>query len=76
MSIKKPLIFLLTALIPFFLVWIGFICTGFAFNPIHVFQAGTFWFISIFYWLVWLMMSPLIAEGINEVFKSSSKKIN
>ena len=76
MSIKKPLIFLSTALIPFLLVWISFIFTGFAFNPIEVFQGNMFWFLSIFYWLGWLMMSPLIAEGINEVFKSSTKKIN
>lgn len=74
MSIKKPLIFISTALIPFIIVWISFICTAFAFNPREVFQGTTFWALSVFYWLVWIMMSPLIAEGINEVFKSSSKK--
>jgi O-antigen ligase len=73
MSIKKPLIFLSTALIPFLIVWISFICTGFSFNPREVFRESTFWAISTFYWLVWLMMSPLIAEAINEIFSSSFK---
>lgn len=71
MSIKKPLIFISTAFIPFILVWMGFILTGFAFNPREIFQSNGFWFISVVYFLVWLMICPLIAEGINQIFSNN-----
>lgn len=66
---KKFLIFCSTALIPFFLVWIGFILTAFSYSPREIFQGGAFWGLSCLYWLLWAFMSPLIVEIINEVNK-------
>ena len=64
---KKFIIFLSTACIPFLLVWGSFILTGFSFNPREIFQSGGFWGISCMYWLLWVCMSPLIMEAINEI---------
>jgi hypothetical protein len=69
---KSFIIFCSTACIPFFLVWTAFILTGLSFNPREVFQSGAFWGISGIYWLLWVCISPLILEIINEI-KSSAK---
>ena len=63
---KKFIIFCSTACVPFILVWLGFLLTAFSYNPIEIFQSGTFWGISVLYWLLWVCMSPLIMEIINE----------
>lgn len=68
---KKFIIFCSTAAIPFIIVWIGFILTAFSYNPIEVFQNGSFWGFSVVYWFLWLCLSPMIIEIINE---TNSKK--
>lgn len=72
---KKTTVLCLTACIPFILVWVSFVLTGFAFNPREVFQGNMFWFFSVIYWLVWLMMFPLIVELINYVYSTKRKHI-
>lgn len=69
---KKGLIIAATAVAPFLLVWIAAIFTAFSFNPIHVFQNGNFWGLSIIYWLLWVCLSPLIIEMVDTTV--SSKK--
>jgi hypothetical protein len=64
--VKKLLILLATGCLPFLLVWIGFFLTGFSYNPISVFQSGGFWGVSILYWLLWICITPLILEIIDE----------
>ena len=64
---KKLMILLVTASLPFLLVWAGFILTGFSYNPREVFQDGTFWGISCIYWLLWLSLLGLIVEVIDEL---------
>jgi len=67
---KKPLILLTTAIIPFLLVWMAFILTAASFNPIaDVFQQPGFWFISTIYWILWVCMLPMTIEAINESVK-------
>lgn len=70
---KKFIVLLSTAALPFLLIWAAFILTGFSFNPINVFQEGSFWGISCIYWFLWLCLSPLIIEGINEVYSHNQK---
>ncbi len=70
---KKLLILLATAALPFLLVWTAFILTAFNFNPHDVFSEGSFWGVSVIYWLLWVCMSPLIIEGINEVHAHNEK---
>jgi hypothetical protein len=63
---KKLLILLTTGCLPFLLVWIGFFLTGFSYNPISVFQSGSFWGVSILYWLLWVCLLGLIVDMIND----------
>jgi hypothetical protein len=72
---KKTTVFCLTACVPFILVWVSFVLTGFAFSPRQVFQGGMFWGLSVMYWFVWLMMFPFIVELINEVYSTKRKQI-
>lgn len=72
---KKLVVLLSTAAIPFLLVWAAFVLTGFSFNPINVFQDGAFWGVSVLYWFLWVCICPLIIDGINEVY-AHNKKIN
>lgn len=61
---KKLKIALITAALPFLLVWAGFILTGFAFSPREVFQSGTFWGISVIYWTLYICLIGCILEEI------------
>ena len=70
---KKLVVLLSTAAIPFLLVWAAFVLTGFSFNPINVFQNGTFWGVSVLYWFLWICICPLIIESINEVYAHNEK---
>ena len=70
---KKLLVLLSTAALPFLLVWAGFILTGFSYNPINVFHDGSFWGLSVIYWFLWVCLSPLIIEMINDVHKHNEK---
>jgi hypothetical protein len=45
----------------------GFILTAFSFNPQEVFHSSSFWGLSIIYWFLWICLSPLIMETINEI---------
>ena len=67
---KKKVIFVLSVyLLPFILIWLGFICTAFSFNPREVFQSSAFWGISVMYWLIAFCLFPLIVETVNEIYK-------
>ncbi len=63
---KKLYIAILSAILPFLLVWAGFILTGFSYNPVEVFQGGAFWGLSIMYWLLWICMIGFILEMVDE----------
>jgi len=63
---KKLFILLTTAALPFLLVWAAFLLTAFSFNPIEIFQNGTFWGISVIYWLLWVCLLGFITEMIDE----------
>jgi hypothetical protein len=63
---KKFSILMATAALPFLLVWTTFILTGFNFNPHNVFNEGAFWGLSTIYWFLWVCLSPLIIEMIDE----------
>jgi len=63
---KKFSIIMATAALPFLLVWAAFLLTGFSFNPIHVFQDGTFWGVSVLYWFLWICLVGLIVELVDE----------
>jgi len=49
---KACVLTMLLGLLPFLLVWVAFIFTGFAFSPKDVFQNGIFWVISCSYWVL------------------------
>jgi hypothetical protein len=67
MKIKKTFsILFLLGILPFILVWLAFVLTGFSFNPIHVFQGGTFWGVSVLYWFLYVCLIGVIAEVIEE----------
>lgn len=63
---KKLSILLILAALPFLLVWAAFFLTGFSFSPTHIFQDGTFWGLSIMYWILWVCMLGPIVELIDE----------
>ena len=66
---KKLAILGATAALPFLLVWAGFLLTAFNFNPHDVFNQGAFWGLSVMYWFLWVCLSPLIVELIDELEK-------
>jgi hypothetical protein len=55
-----------TAILPFLLVWIAFLMTGFSFTPREVFQSNGFWFFSSIYWMLWVCMIGFIAQEVLE----------
>lgn len=63
---KKLSILLATAALPFLLVWAAFLLTAFSFNPVEMFQGGTFWGVSVIYWLLWVCMMPLIVDMVDD----------
>lgn len=63
---KKFIVLLATAALPFLLVWMAFILTGFSFNPREIFQAGSFWGISAMYWVLWVCLLGMIVELIDQ----------
>ena len=67
---KKFSILLATAALPFLLVWAAWVLTAFNFNPHDVFNEGAFWGLSTMYWFLWICMSALIVELIDESVKS------
>jgi hypothetical protein len=69
---KKLSITLITWALPFLLVWAAFLLTGFSFNPINVFQDGTFWGFSILYWLVWTCLIASIVDIVDETVKQTT----
>ena len=64
---KKLAIISCIYLLPFILIWIGWIVTAFSFNPREIFQGNVFWGISIMYWLIAFCLFPLIIETVNEI---------
>lgn len=64
---KKLMVLLVTACLPFLLVWSGFVLTGFSYNPREVFQGDMFWGISVIYWLLWVCLLGMIVEVIDEL---------
>ena len=63
---KKLSILVVTAALPFLLVWAAFFLTGFSFNPIQIFQDGTFWGVGLIYWFIWLCLIGFVMEAIDE----------
>jgi hypothetical protein len=63
---KKLTVLLITAALPFLMVWAGFILTGFNFEPHNVFNDGAFWGLSVIYWFLWICLLPVILEEIDE----------
>jgi len=70
---KKLYIALVLAALPFLLVWMGFILTGFAFNPYDVFRDGNFWGFSIIYWFMFVCLIGLVIEMVDEDIRLSQK---
>lgn len=66
---KKLYITITFAALPFLLVWMGFILTGFAFNPREVFQNETFWGLSVMYWFLYVCLIGFIMEMVDEDMK-------
>ena len=64
---KKITYYTVIVLLPFLIVWIAFIMTGFSFNPREVFQRESFWGLSVLYWAL-LMWGPiyLVSEEMKE----------
>jgi hypothetical protein len=71
---KKFSILLATAALPFLLVWAAWILTAFNFNPRNVFSEGSFWGVSVIYWLMWVCLVGLIVELIDETVDSKPLK--
>ena len=71
---KKLIITLTTAALPFLLVWAAWILTAFNFNPHTVFSDGSFWGASVLYWFLWICICPLIIEMIDEAEKVEERK--
>ena len=67
---KKFSILLASAALPFLLVWAAWILTAFNFDPRTVFDQGAFWGLSGMYWFLWICMSALIVELVDETVKS------
>ena len=62
---KKVLIFITLAILPFILVWVAFFLTAFSFNTTEVFQSQMFWLISVIYWFLFTcMLGPLLEDTI------------
>jgi uncharacterized membrane protein len=70
---KKLYIAILSAIIPFILVWAGFILTAFSYDPREVFKGGTFWGVSCIYWLLWICMIAMILDMIDEDIANNKK---
>jgi len=63
---KKLLVAIVLAILPFILVWVAFFLTAFSFNTTEVFQSQMFWLLSIVYWFVFTcMLGPLLDEFID-----------
>lgn len=64
---KKITYYTVIVLLPFLIVWIAFIMTGFSFSPREVFQRESFWGLSVLYWAL-LMWGPiyLVSEEMKE----------
>jgi len=73
---RKLYIAITFAALPFLLVWMGFILTGFAFNPYEVFQNGNFWGVSIIYWFMYVCLIGFIIEMVDEDIKLNHNKTN
>lgn len=71
---KKLYILIATAALPFLLVWAAFVLTAFNFNPREVFNSGSFWGPSVLYWLLWVCLSPLIIEMVDEQEAKETKE--
>jgi len=70
---RKLFIALTFAALPFLLVWMAFILTGFAFNPYDVFRDGNFWAVSIIYWFMFVCLIGFIIEMVDEDIRLSQK---
>ena len=73
---KKLLIALTFAALPFLLVWMAFILTAFSFNPIETFRDGNFWGVSIIYWFMYVCLIGFVIEMVDEDMKLNHNKTN
>ena len=67
---KKLKFFVIVYMMPFLLVWIGFVLSGFSYSPRNVFQSEVFWGVSTVYWFVMFSLTGAIVEIINEITSS------
>lgn len=63
---NKLKVAIVTAALPFLLVWSASLLTGLSFNPRDVFQHEVFWGMSIFYWIMWVCLIGLVLELVEE----------
>lgn len=49
---KQQIQAIIAFIAPFIVVWMAFICTGFAFTPKDVFTNDLFWTFSVVYWVI------------------------
>lgn len=63
---NKLKVAIVTAALPFLLVWSASLLTGFSFNPRDVFQHDGFWCFSVLYWFFWVCLIALVLEEIKE----------
>jgi hypothetical protein len=62
---KKLLVAIILAILPFILVWVAFFLTAFSFDAVIVFQGGAFWFLSVIYWFIFVCtIGPMLDEFI------------
>jgi hypothetical protein len=65
-NVKKLIVIIVLAALPFLLVWAAFILTAFNFNPREVFNDGAFWGLSLMYWFLYVCLLGLIVDIIDE----------
>lgn len=63
---KKLSIAILTAIMPFLMVWGAYIFTAFSFDVKDIFQTNGFWAFSIIYWFLWICLIPSLVDGVEE----------
>lgn len=63
---KKLLVAIVLAVLPFLLVWTAYFLTACSFDVVQAFQSQSFWFLSVVYWFIFIcMLGPIIDEFID-----------
>lgn len=48
--------------VPFIIIWVAYLLTGFSFSPQEVFNNGMFWVLSVIYWVCTLVATGSIMD--------------